>query len=53
MLEMTATGECVLIWGGSHFREGGGSQVGSQKGGFTGGVHKKGFRFSLFSPLTI
>ena len=50
MLEMTAMGECVLIWGGgSHFRERGvhrgltkrgvhekgGSQGGSQKGGFT------------------
>ena len=42
MLEMTARGECVLIWGGgggSHFAKGG-----SRKGGLTGGSQKGGSR---------
>ena len=45
MLEMTARGECVLIWGGgSHLRERGGPQGGSRNGGFTGGSQKGGPR---------
>ena len=42
MLEMTAMGECVLIWGGgSHFRERG-VHRGFTKRGVHKGVHKKG-----------
>ena len=49
MLEMTARGERVLIWGrGSHIRErGGGVRRGFTKRGlhrgFTGGTQKLGF----------
>ena len=56
MLEITARGDCVLIWGVLTFGKGwftwgftGGSQrgrftVGSRKGGFTGGSQKGGHK---------
>ena len=51
MLEMTARGECVLIWGVHTFGNGGftggsrkgGSQGVHERGGFTGGSRKGGF----------
>ena len=43
MLEMTARGECVLIWGGFTLSENGDSQGVHEKGGFTGGSQKGGF----------
>ena len=42
MLEMTATGECVLIWGVHTFGKGGGVHRWVHKKGGSQGVHEKG-----------